>query len=200
VQTIINKRASQGFRAVTKVFQAETGIVLVDTKGRVVECDRGGSAILNGPGSGSGESSAMLPAEILGVLPELLDDQPADAPARRMRMRRGDNEYILRAYQVTVQDDPQAAPLIAILLERDPQTSADISEAVIKYGLTNREQQVLRGILTGLSTEQMVKEMNIAPNTLKAFLRLIMIKMRVKSRAGIVAEILENRPARRGAA
>ena len=43
----------------------------------------------------------------------------------------------------------------------------------------------------GLSTKGLAREMNISPNTVNAFLRLIMIKMGVTTRAGVVGKVLE---------
>jgi hypothetical protein len=59
---------------------------------------------------------------------------------------------------------------------------------------------VLRGISLGLSSKVMADRMDISPNTVKAFLRLIMIKMGVTSRAGIVANILNRATMDDGAA
>jgi DNA-binding CsgD family transcriptional regulator len=36
--------------------------------------------------------------------------------------------------------------------------------------------------------------MNVSPNTVKAFLRLIMLKMEVSSRAAIVAKVMMTNP------
>jgi DNA-binding CsgD family transcriptional regulator len=49
---------------------------------------------------------------------------------------------------------------------------------------------VLEYLLKGLSGKEMAIRMNISPNTVKAFVRLIMIKMGVSSRSAIVARAL----------
>lgn len=52
--------------------------------------------------------------------------------------------------------------------------------------LTEREQQGLMGISMGLSSKEVATQMKTSPNTVKAFLRLIMIKMETASRAGLI--------------
>ena len=45
--------------------------------------------------------------------------------------------------------------------------------------------------MLGLTSKEVAIRMNISPNTVKAFLRLVMGKMGVTTRAGIVAKLLE---------
>jgi len=68
-----------------------------------------------------------------------------------------------------------------------------IYEAALKYNLTEREQEALKGVSMGLSNKQLAERMNISPNTVRAFLRFIMVKMGVTSRSAIVAKILQDR-------
>ena len=57
---------------------------------------------------------------------------------------------------------------------------------------TEREQEALRGIAMGLTNKELAQRMNIAPNTVKTFLRLVMVKMGVARRTGVVAKLLEH--------
>jgi DNA-binding CsgD family transcriptional regulator len=59
------------------------------------------------------------------------------------------------------------------------------------YGLTDREREVMEGVSLGLTTKMLGDRMNISPNTVNAFLRMIMIKLGVTTRAGIVGKLLE---------
>jgi len=71
-------------------------------------------------------------------------------------------------------------------------TSA-MHEAAAKYNLTGREQEALEGISMGLTNKELAERMSISPNTVRAFLRLVMVKMGVTTRSGIVAKILQDR-------
>ena len=44
----------------------------------------------------------------------------------------------------------------------------------------------------GFTSKEIAARMKISPNTVKAFLRLIMLKLRVSTRSGIVGRILES--------
>jgi len=52
----------------------------------------------------------------------------------------------------------------------------------------DREQEVAQLLSQGLTSKQIGLRMQISPNTAKAFLRLIMVKMGVSTRSGIVGE------------
>ena len=88
---------------------------------------------------------------------------------------------------------PLGPSVVVLHLERDSSIGTATYEAAVKYNLTEREQEALEGISIGLSNKQLSERMNISPNTVRAFLRLIMVKMGVTSRSAIVAKILQDR-------
>jgi DNA-binding CsgD family transcriptional regulator len=179
----------------------EPGIVLADPSGKLVGYGRGGEVLLDDPKHRGPESGELLAKEIVEILTTVRSSDSADPASKRIRIRRGASEYSCRTYLVEPQNEFPAQPIVAILLERDGSEREEIREAAARYHLTNREQQVLRCVLDGLTNEQMVQEMQVSPNTLKAFLRLVMLKMHVKSRTAMVAMALGRRPApERGAA
>jgi DNA-binding NarL/FixJ family response regulator len=77
---------------------------------------------------------------------------------------------------------------IAVIIERGAADSFSGARVAEKYHLTTREQQVLLFLLEGLTSKQIAERMSISTNTVKAFLRLIMIKMDVSTRSGIVGK------------
>ncbi len=64
-----------------------------------------------------------------------------------------------------------------------------LTKAALKYGLTKREQEALSGILGGLSNKELAAWMNISPNTVKAFIHIVMLKMGASTRAEIAERI-----------
>jgi DNA-binding CsgD family transcriptional regulator len=52
----------------------------------------------------------------------------------------------------------------------------------------------LEHLVQGLSTKEIANRMNASPNTVKTFLRLIMVKIGVFSRAALVARIMMSKP------
>jgi len=55
-----------------------------------------------------------------------------------------------------------------------------------QYNLTSRELQAVELLMDGLRSKEIALRMQISPNTVKAFLRLVMLKMGVSTRSGIV--------------
>jgi len=104
--------------------------------------------------------------------------------------RSGRRRYFCRAFLVDAQAKDPAHPNIAILLERGPSGLVSLSLVSQRFNLTQREREVLEYLLQGLSTKEIANRMNISSNTVKAFLRLIMIKTGVSSRSAIVGKIM----------
>jgi DNA-binding CsgD family transcriptional regulator len=65
-----------------------------------------------------------------------------------------------------------------------------LSQVCQQFNLTQREQEVLVHLLQGIRNKEIANRMNVSPNTVRAFLRLIMIKTGVSSRSAIVGKIL----------
>jgi len=183
---------SDGSKANGRVLP-QAGLLLLDTSLKLIAADRGGAAILNSddrkPGAGA---APVLPAEIIDVI---RGHKPDEFPWTKSPFCIHGREYVLRAYMIQAHNGVLPRPILALHLEHDSFTNAVVEEVGSAYNLTLREQEAFAGILMGLSTKEVAQRMNISPNTVKAFLRLIMIKMGVTTRAGILARILHDRTA-----
>lgn len=106
----------------------------------------------------------------------------------------GRRTYHCRSYRVNpiAQGDSQCS--LAIILERNSSSAFSIGQVSDRFNLTTREREVLQYLLSGLTTKQIASGMEISPNTVKAFLRMIMVKMGVSTRSGIVGKALTDRP------
>ena len=82
--------------------------------------------------------------------------------------------------------------MLAVHLERGLSVQDAVTQAGSEYGLTDRENEVLQEIASGLTSKEIAERMNISPNTVKAFLRMIMMKMGVSTRSGVIAKLLEH--------
>lgn len=106
----------------------------------------------------------------------------------------GKRRYFCRAFQIKTHigtpGRDQARPSIAVLLERGPSALVPLSEVCQRFNLTQREREVLQYLLQGMSNREIANRMNLSRNTVRAFLRLIMIKTGVSSRAGLVSKII----------
>src|SRR5450755_1759206 len=171
---------------------AEVGLVLMDLSLNLIAGDRGAASILNYPAKPSASrDSSCIPLELMDLL---RSRKPLDSAPLKRHIRIGLCEYVCRAYVLEGSDGVFVqTPMVALHLERDLSASDAAHEVGTRYHLTEREMEALKGILIGLGSKEVAERMNISPNTVKAFLRLIMIKMGVTTRAGIVAKVLQNR-------
>ena len=81
-------------------------------------------------------------------------------------------------------------PTVAVVLERKVLGSLDSFSAASRFNLTSREQEAIEFLVLGLTNKEIANRMNISPNTVKAFIKLIMMKMRVSTRSAVVSTIL----------
>ena len=102
----------------------------------------------------------------------------------------GRRVYQCRSYRVNAltNSDPQAA--IAVILERGCTASSSLTGASERFHLTAREMEVVQYLFNGLTTKEIAGRLQISPNTVKAFLRLVMVKMDVSTRSGVVGKAL----------
>src|SRR5262249_37997794 len=74
----------------------------------------------------------------------------------------------------------------ALLLERTDRKEVELSTVAEQFHLTPREQETLRFLLQGLTSKEIANRMAISHHTVKAFLRLVMGKLQVSTRSGII--------------
>jgi DNA-binding NarL/FixJ family response regulator len=181
----LTRRSEQKHAIVHKARTApmvpDVGLILLDASLKPLAFDPGAASILN---------QADIPEEILRVI---RNRKLSDLSSIRTTFRRGKSSYLCRAYLMECQNGNWEQPMVALHLEKDSSMSDAMFEAAAKYNLTGREQEALRGISMGLTNKELAERMSISPNTVRAFLRLIMVKMGVTTRSGIVAKILQDR-------
>jgi DNA-binding CsgD family transcriptional regulator len=91
------------------------------------------------------------------------------------------------------EDDGPGRTTTLILLERTASPSRLLKrQACEKFGLTPRERQMVELLIEGMTTKEMAQVLCLSPNTIKSFLRLVMAKMGVSTRSGIVGKLLES--------
>lgn len=119
----------------------------------------------------------------------LIDHRNQDGPSFVKEFRSGKRRYICKSFQVEGSARAPVQPAFAVLLERDAATGSGLSEISEQFDLTQRERETVEYLLQGLTSKEIATRMNISPNTVKAFLRLVMVKMKVSTRSGIAGKI-----------
>src|SRR5258708_3202135 len=113
-------------------------------------------------------------------------------PALASELTSGRRHYLCRAFCLnsSANDSPNH-PALALILERCVPRFLDVSVVAAQFHLTPREQQTLRYLAQGLTNKEIAREMDISPNTVKAFLKLMMMKMNVSTRSAVIGKVLD---------
>jgi DNA-binding CsgD family transcriptional regulator len=169
----------------------EEGMVVLTMSLELIGADEGATAILSRSNLDDptldDDSKLNIPEE----LREILGRNSEQGFAAKMHFRMGKEVYNCRVFLIQPQNVEQGQPLLALSMQRDTSVPNAIEVVSSQYHLTDREQEVLRGIAIGLTSKETAERMNISPNTVKSFLRIIMIKMGAATRSGIVGKLLE---------
>jgi DNA-binding CsgD family transcriptional regulator len=83
-----------------------------------------------------------------------------------------------------------SSPAHVLLFERRPDPSLTTAEIYDRFGFTPRQQEAIELLLQGLTSKEIAAQMKISPFTVKSFLHLVMVKLGVSTRSGIVGKIL----------
>ena len=93
-------------------------------------------------------------------------------------------------HSITTEDESSTRSLSS-LVENQP-LNVDPVHAGQQFHLTQREGQVVECLSQGLTSKGIASRLNISPNTVKAFLRVIMLKLKVGTRAAIIQKLFES--------
>lgn len=191
-----NGKSKHALRHEPRVYPAiaDVGIVLLDLSMRPIAFDRGAAEMFNEEAKRTGSAQALsIPREIIDVIRR---SKPGDPSSTKMRFNLGTRDYTCRSYLLESSNTAQPKALVVVHLERDVSVYDTVSEVGSEYRLTDREHEVLKEIAAGLTSKEVAQRMNISPNTVKVFLRMIMMKMGVSTRSGVIAKLLEHTDAR----
>lgn len=123
----------------------------------------------------------------------LLDHHGEDGLEFVKECRSGRRRYVCRSFHVGSESRYPVQPSIAIILERNATGGIVLDEIAKQFDLTQRERETVQFLIQGLTSKEIANRMAISPNTVKAFLRLVMVKMGVSTRSGIVGRVAGSR-------
>jgi DNA-binding CsgD family transcriptional regulator len=167
----------------------QEGLLLLNLTLDRAALDRGAADILNDP-----SQSGVKPDPVANIpkpIKDLVLRNIADSLPVSIYFPIGSQNYLWRGYRVDAQNGFIREPLVVLHVERVEAHRDPIYEVANRYSLTEREREALRGLSMGLASKELAQLMGISPNTVKAFLRMIMLKMGVTSRGGVVANLLQ---------
>lgn len=120
----------------------------------------------------------------------LLDHQHHSGTIFVKELISGKRRYVCKSFQVACNGNDSLHPAFGVLLERATTSRHNtLAETLAQFGLTQRESETVKFLLQGLTSKEIATRMNISPSTVKAFLRLVMVKMKVSTRSGVAGKI-----------
>lgn len=103
----------------------------------------------------------------------------------------GRRHYWCRFFALDYRAENSSAPAMTVLMERGRQSATLFPQMAERFHFTTREQEAIQLVVEGLGTKDIAKRMGVSPNTVRAFLHLVMIKMGVGSRSGILGKMIQ---------
>jgi DNA-binding CsgD family transcriptional regulator len=170
------------------------GFVLVDASLHVLYANSEAVRILTYPAAPT-TRRARDPDVAKKVRALLENCPPSPAQPALTELSSGRRRYLCRAFGLGPESGSPFTtasfqPRTAVLIERGHRASVELAQVAEQYHLTPREREAMALLLHGLTSRQIAERMHVSPNTVKAFLRLIMLRMSVSTRSGIVGKIL----------
>ena len=99
----------------------------------------------------------------------------------------GKRRYLCRTIFLETELNGNGKPTIALIVERERSVLSDLAT---RFKLSEREIEAVQHLADGLTSKEIGRRMNVSPNTVKVFVRLIMRKMGVTTRSGIIGKLI----------
>jgi DNA-binding CsgD family transcriptional regulator len=163
-----------------------TGIILVDGTGRPIYYNCEALAIMTYPKRVKNvDSLGFLAREVRS----LLRLTAPDGRGATAEFTSGRRSYVCRASALNGNSETHSRMVTGLFMERATSKAMDVSKVAERFHLSQREKETIGLLALGLTSKEIAVRMNISPNTVKTFFRLVMTKMGVNTRSGIVGKI-----------
>lgn len=160
------------------------GFVLFDSSMNPIFVNLSATQILAYPDNAEHQDDHVLAK----IHSKLLIKQSSGLPVLASKFQSGRRFYLCRAFRVSSPTEKNFQMSLAVIFERGSPRSVPLEDLWERFHLTAREREVSQYLLHGLTSKEIAARMAISPNTVKAFLRLIMVKMGVSTRSGIIGK------------
>ena len=165
-----------------------TGFVIMDSSLSPISFNSEAVEILDYPNKlATPARSEALHSKIRSAL---LSKQSSSHVPFVSEFKSGRRRYFCRAFLVDSVRKQVPCASVAVLLERGPSGAISLPQLTQQYHFTQREAEAVVYVLQGLSSKEIANRMNVSTNTIKTFLRLIMIKTGVSSRSAMIGKIM----------
>jgi DNA-binding CsgD family transcriptional regulator len=169
--------------------ESRSGLVLLDRSLQTVAMDHRASRILADCSEGADSTGTELPTRVINLLNEHTWTVLAGTSVK-LAGRTG--TYLYTFFRLERPDSDAGPAILALHLQQSVSPEDAIQDVARSCNLTIRELEVLKGLSGGLTSKEIAAKLDISPNTVKSYIRLIMVKIGVTTRSGIVGKLLEH--------
>jgi len=163
---------------------AMVGLVLLDSALKSVYSNSEARRILAYPNQPPKAPGAQFSESIGSIIQKKPDS--SDCPMTTHFIS-GKRRYLCRVFVLEPESNGNSKAVIAITLERPHSVLSDLA---VRFQLTDREVEAVQHLSEGLTSKEIAQRMKISPNTVKVFLRLVMVKMGVTTRSGVIGKLI----------
>ena len=167
---------------------SEKGFLLLDNKLKLVMFNSEAVKILAYPTPP--ESIKQLDLFLADrVKLNLIDGRSGDSLTFSKQFKSGNRRYVCRTFALQPHVSASYQQTAALLLERNTSIGSALSQASEMFDFTPRERETVELLMQGLTSKEIAERLKISPNTVKAFVRLVMVKMGVTTRSAVVGKL-----------
>ncbi len=164
--------------------RATVGLILLDSSFRAVYCNSEALRIVAYPN----QPPKLPDTQFLESIRLIVEKKHyANGCPTTAHFMSGKRRYLCRTFVLEPESDGNSQPAIAIILERQRWILSDLAA---RFQLSHREIEAVQYLADGLTSKEIAQRMNISSNTVKVFLRLIMLKMGVTTRSGVIGKLI----------
>ena len=106
-------------------------------------------------------------------------------------------KYLVKAIVLTGNPASLEGKQYLFTMERVSPESVNLPMIFRQYKLSNREREIVQLLLRGHSNKEIARDLHLSENTVKGYMKLLMGKLGVNNRAGIIATLLVGKPGQR---
>jgi DNA-binding CsgD family transcriptional regulator len=168
----------------------QPGLIVLDGSFKLIAYNSEAVRILSFPNRARKlKSIEVLVEDIIGAADSR--KRQMDNNATSWEIRSGKRTYLARTLNLTKPwDSRRPEPAQLVIVDRRPPRGINMVQVARRFGLTERERESVALLLQGLTSKEIATRMKISPNTVKAFLHLVMLKTGVNTRSGILGKLL----------
>jgi DNA-binding CsgD family transcriptional regulator len=171
--------------------QSRTGILMLSSSLELIHMDPWANSLSRRLDAQSGYAAhGALPLQVVELCAAVR--RHGNFQVQAVTTKRAQHAIILFGFEIP--DSDGAPPRILILLRETRWHEWPLHLAVERFGLTPREETVIRHLVMGYTNKEIANALCIAEQTVKEHMKHLMLKTSASTRTGLLARVLTSGP------